>query len=305
MNFVIKLTKASFAVLLVLGLFIMPVQAQNILRFKAHISTDAKVLGDLLLTDNPELSALPLDSAPRAHQRIEKEQIIAWIETHKGALSYQWKGKNSAVVQALTQSTGQELLDKAQAALRLDLETKHYESIEIKAKAIPNANTMPASAFEVLLPKHYPPASLVCVKLAYQNSILPIWFSVKAYQKVLVARQNIKAHTASTADDFVLKTRNITGLKSSPIGHLAKNIWLNKSINKHQILTTENLSPMPKVLKGQSVQIKIISEGISISTEAIAQQDGYVGQAVLMKNKSSNKPFNAIVTAANQAEVRA
>lgn len=103
--------------------------------------------------------------------------------------------------------------------------------------------------------------------------------------------------------DFILKNRDISGLRATPYTHLPKETWLKHAINSNQILTHNQLIRTPKVLKGQIVQIKLISQGITIITKAIAQKDGYIGEAVQMKNIKANTDFIATVTAQNQAEV--
>ena len=246
---------------------------------------------------------IPLDSQPKAGQKITKQSIIHWIKSKKGSFNYKWKGKNTAVIQQLTRTTGIDLLNKAQSALKNHLEKQKYDSIVLTTKAHLKDSPLPLSAFTVLIPNEYPTAKQVCVRLNSGKHSIPVWFRVKAYQKVLVARYKIKNHTVVNAKDFILEKRNIAGLKETPYTQMPQTVWLKKSINSDRILTQKYLTDTPAVIKGQSVQVKVLNHGVSIITEAIAQHDGSIGQKIRVKNAQTNKYLVAVVTAPNQAEI--
>jgi flagella basal body P-ring formation protein FlgA len=279
--------------------------ANIIIRFKPHITTHAQRLGDLLdiSGDKTHLANIPLDSMPRSGQKITKNHIINWLKKKKRVHNYKWRGKTTAVIQQLTRTSGIDLLNKAQLALKSQLEQHNYLQIEISSKAKLQNSSLPLSSFTVQIQKEYPTAKKVCVRLRSGRHSIPVWFSVKAYQNVLVAQHHIKNRTIVHDNDFILKTRNIAGLKDIPYNRLPQTIWLKKSINTDQILTPGFLTDPPFVIKGQSVQVKIVNHGISITTEAIAQKDGFIGQKVTMKNTQTHKYFLAVITAPNQAEI--
>lgn len=288
-------------------IFLLPYKAsaQIVMRFQPHITTHAHQLGDLLLItgDKDNLAKMPLDSQPRANQKITKLTIINWIKQKRGVFAYTWKGKKTATIYELTKTKGIDLLAKAQSSLKNQLEKQEYTHVELATKVKLKDSRFPLSAFKIQIPAEYPVAKHLCVRMSYKKQSIPVWFTVKAYQKVLVAQHKIKNQTTANDQDFILKTRNIAGLKDKPVNKLPQRMWLNKSINTNQILTQSHLSDIPEVIKGQKIQITVFNQGISIVTEAIALNNGSIGQSVQMKNPKTNKYFFAVITAVNQAEI--
>ncbi|MCL9682626.1 flagellar basal body P-ring formation chaperone FlgA [Legionella maioricensis] len=297
MKFVIK----------IIGALILAYQAnaQTILRFQTNITPNAQHLGDVLVItgDKNNLAKIPLDSHPGVGRKITKKQIIAWIKNKRSSFKYQWRGKKTAVIKQRTQTTGMDLINKARSELKNQLEKQEYSHVELTTKTKLKGSVFPLSAFKIQIPSEYPVAKQVCVRLNYEKHSIPVWFTVKAYQKVLVAKHQIKNRTIVREDDFILKEQSISGLKQMPLTKLLHPFWLKKSINAAQVLTQKYLIEIPSIIKGQSVQIKIVTHGVSIITEAIAQNDGDIGQTIRMKNPQTNKYFVAVVTAPNQAEI--
>ena len=282
-------------------------KADTVLRFQPHITPQAHYLGDLLLIspDTNHWSTIKLDSQPKHGEHISKQQIITWMQHKTGTFNYQWQGKNTATVLQTTQSTSKELILKAQTALKHQLEKQSYSQIDLSSKTLIKDSTIPLGHFKVILPTTYPVAKRVCVRLRYKKKSIPIWFAVKAYQSVLVAQHKMKKHTLIHPADVMLKKQNIAGLNYAPLTQLPKTAWLNTSLNKQQILTQEDLKTMPDVLQGKKVSVTVKEHGISITTEALAQHEGYKGQVVQMKNPQTNKLFSATITGKNQAEIAA
>ncbi|MDI1352719.1 MAG: flagellar basal body P-ring formation chaperone FlgA, partial [bacterium] len=155
------------------------------------------------------------------------------------------------------------------------------------------------------IPNQFPPLPNSCVHFNDKKHSIPVCFKVKMKQKVWVAAQKIKKNILMQPSDFKIKIRNIVGLKYKPVLRIVPQLWLNKTLNQNTILTEEYLKPIPQVIKGQSVHLKISSKSIVISTEAIALEDGYQGQIIAMNNPQTNAGFHAKVIAPNQVEVLA
>jgi flagella basal body P-ring formation protein FlgA len=299
------LSRSVFKLAFMIAFLSDQVNAQTMLRFQPHITTQAKYLSDVLLIsqDKNNLKTLKLDSKPKGGGVLSKQQILTWIKDKTGLIDYQWQGKNTAVIEQNSQTSGEELLKKAQQSLAEYLKKQSYDSIQLTAKNKPKDSEFALADFTIELPKNNPPAKEMCVRLNYKNHSIPIWFTVKAYQKVLVAKHALKNRSPVNKEDFILKQRNIAGLKNAPYSQLPSTQWLKNSINKNHILTTNDLINLPQVIRGQLIKIKIVNGGISILTEAIAENDGYLGQTIQLKNTKTNKHFEARVTGPNQAEV--
>ncbi|MFI4918176.1 MAG: flagellar basal body P-ring formation chaperone FlgA [Legionellales bacterium] len=291
-------------VISLLMLLAVSAHAQNTMRFQAHSSIQTGCLGDLLLItpDKMHWSKIRLDSKPRTGEHISKDQIIDWLTSKVGAFPYKWKGKKSTLIQQVSQSSGIQLQQKAQTALSNQLKKQTYSQIELTPKTSLQDSAFPLSEFTVQVPTSYPTAKRVCVRLKHGKHASSIWFAVKAYKNVLVAQRALKKHTTVQQADFVFKKRNLAGLTEKPCTSLNPNAWLKNSMNKNQILTEDNLSTPPLVLRGHTVTVRVASKRITITTEAIAQKDGYLGEKVRMQNPKSHQYFVATITAKNQAE---
>lgn len=279
--------------------------ANVLLRFKTPITVHAQYLGDILVItpDIHHWSNIKLDNHPLAGQKISKDQITQWLTQQTGQLNYQWQGKKVATIQHNIQSKRIDLINKAQSALTLHLQ-KHYHSLEIHAISKPKDSDIPLDKWTIKLPQLNVATKRMCVRLHHDKVSIPIWFTVKAYQKVLVATHQIKNRSEINDRDFILKNREVTPLNHKPYHTIPHHTWLIKTMNKGQILTDYYIANRPQVLKGETVRITVINKGISITTDAIALSDGYLGQHIKMNNPKSNKLFVAVVTDKNQAEIR-
>ncbi|KGP63291.1 hypothetical protein EP47_09165 [Legionella norrlandica] len=278
---------------------------QVVMRFQPHITPHARLLGDIVLIseENEHWMAIPLASQPKAGEQISKKQIIQWLIRKNGQFTYLWRGKNRALIQQSILTKGNDLINKAESTLKQQL-LQRYESVELTVKTKVKNTEFPLSSYRVDLPKNDPPARQICVRLNHDNHSIPVWFTIKTYQKVLVAKYKIKTYTPAHESHFVLQKRNIAGLRSKPLTELPPKSWLKNSINKNQILTQDDLIKIPQIIKGQSVEVTVQHKGISLSIEAIAQSNGYKGQLIRMLNPASHKFFIAQITAPNKAEIK-
>lgn len=278
--------------------------AQTIIRFKTHISTDAKYLSDLLIIkpDEMHLGTLALEDNLRAGQKITKSQLIQWINNKKKLHNYQWKGKQKSIVENKIITSGIALTEKAQTALKFQLEQQSYDAIELSNTANVPGSSLPLADFSTSIKNDYPVAKKVCVQLHADNATRFIWFKAKAFKKVLVAQHNLKSGSVLNKPDFKLVHSNIAGLDSSPLTTLPQQVWLIKSLHRGQVLTKNYLAPKPTIIQGQQVQIHVLTQGVKIITEGEAQKEGNTGQVIPIKTPT-NKSFNARIIGPNQVEV--
>ncbi|MDP3269473.1 MAG: flagellar basal body P-ring formation chaperone FlgA [Legionella sp.] len=281
------------------------VNAQTTLRFQPRITSDALILNDLLIItdDKTAIGSLALDTKLKPNRLITKEQITEWLKQKRAAVSFHWLGKKSALIEAKYLSSGIDLVNKAQSALYHRLQQREYERIKITNKSIPKGSEFPLSALKVLVSEKYPVAKHICVSLYNDKDSIAIWFEVKAFKKVMIARHNIKSNSPVKASDFALQIRNIAGLQDVPKSQLSEPSWLKLGIKKNQILTTRYLMPYPDVISGESVHIKSIKNKILIATQGIAQNHAWVGEKVRIKNPLTNKFFSGTVTARQEVEI--
>lgn len=277
--------------------------AHPILSFQPQIHADAHQLGDILTItpDSHHWSEIPLNSHPRAGEKISKDQIINWLTQQTGPVAYQWQGVKKTSIQQQTQSNTSALIKKAHTALIRQL-SQYYENVSARAISQPTAHVHQLSTFTVELPPSNWIAKRVCVRLRHQNTSIPIWFAVQAYQKVLVAKHQIKNQSELGPNDLRIEQKEITGLRHKPLPLKTQKNWAIKTIQAHQILTDNLVVKKPDVLKGQLVQVKVNSPHLFIASKAMALNNGYKGQCIPLKNPNSNQLFTAKITAVNQVE---
>jgi flagella basal body P-ring formation protein FlgA len=65
------------------------------------------------------------------------------------------------------------------------------------------------------------------------------------------------------------------------------------------LLTERNTQPVPDVRKGDIVTVEVINGRVRLETEAIAREDGRIGQRIICRNPTSGEVFRAEIRAKN------
>lgn len=128
-------------------------------------------------------------------------------------------------------------------------------------------------------------------------SRLPVWFKLTGKYEAYVLHQNI-TKSSELKKQMLTKTYvDISNTVSRPLVTLDKlNAFVtNKMIRKGQILTHDHLIPKMDVMKGNSVSVIVEVGNVTLFTQAIAKQNGSVGDVVELFNKNNNEVFKGIV----------
>lgn len=197
------------------------------------------------------------------------------------------------------------LVHKAQDALLAQLNKYPFISVKVEPRTRPFSYNAATATLTPQVHNKYPPLKLACVRLNDAKNSIPVWFKIRAYQKILIAKHDLKSRTQISKNDFMLKKYDVAGFKNKPYTQLPSNAWLKKTIKKNTALTEDYLGPRPHIIKGQLVPVTIFSQQIAINMDAVAQHDAYIGQNIKLKNNQNNKLFTALVSGVNQAEVYA
>jgi flagella basal body P-ring formation protein FlgA len=200
-------------------------------------------------------------------------------------------------------STGQQLLLKAQTALRTALMEQGYHHIQLRPGKVPLDQQESIPSFSTEIAKTFPVASYVCVRLHTGKKIIPVWFHVKASQTVWLAEKPINGNTRIKPHHLALKMQNIAGLHYLPFRGDPRNQWLTRALKKGQIVGEKDIKEPPLVERGETVQINVRHHQVSIVTQGIAQQNAYSGQTLKLINPQSKKTFTAKVIGRHLAEV--
>ena len=140
----------------------------------------------------------------------------------------------------------------------------------------------------------------VWVDLAVNNEhyqSIPVWFSVKARARVLVAGREMKAGHIVNKDEFHFEYRDIAMLSNTPavIEDLSEQRRVKSDLPTGGVLTHENLEPVPLVVAGQRISVRATVGNVTLMTFAVALQDGNEGDRIKVWKKRNNVTYTAIV----------
>ena len=306
MKSVLKKTNCSLILaLLIQHLSYAQPMHKAVLRFKPEINNKASRLGDVLLIENDRLhwSNLPLESHPSSDEIITKAKILAWMTQQLGPFDSSWLGKTEIQVKPFNQASGPLLVEKAKAALIDQLGT-HYLRVELTPLSHPKNSPYTVDDLKVDVALSFPIQKRVCVWLVHENKTrIAIWFKVNAYANVLVANRDMHQNTLIQSDAFSLKERNIAGLNAAPALIIPEQAWLKSSIKNGSILLASQIKKPPLVVHGQHIKIATHNHHITIVMDAIALEDGYLGDVIRVKHPLNQQTFIARISGFQQAEM--
>jgi flagella basal body P-ring formation protein FlgA len=113
---------------------------------------------------------------------------------------------------------------------------------------------------------------------------------VSRMHRVLVTRRKLPARQILTADDFVVEKR--TGRLPRDIvedPRKALGLRTRRRLSAGVVLRTTQLDKPPDISRGDRVRLYLESGGLTIETAGKAQQDGFVGDWLRVRNPSSRR----------------
>jgi len=149
------------------------------------------------------------------------------------------------------------------------------------------------------------PHTCVWIDAGRSLGSVPVWFSVKAYRKVLVSQRNRAARDPVDAGDFAIEERDVAPLGSVP---LALDTDMAR-MRTHHILTVgrvvlkEDLEEIPQVLRGQEVTVEVKHGAVEIETSAVALREARLGEPVTLQNPTSHMTYAARVVGQGRVAV--
>jgi len=134
---------------------------------------------------------------------------------------------------------------------------------------------------------------------------VPVWLTVKAYAPVLVAKRAIKPREKMEPRSFGVEQRDVAelgnvalALESDLIDKRARTF-----IPSGAIVRIKDLERNPAVLAEEMVDVRVLAGPIFIETQAVAEQDGYIGDRVRVRNPTTASIFTARVVGDNAVVV--
>ncbi len=190
---------------------------------------------------------------------------------------------------------------------------KQYYGIEgnLELIAARNLETLAVQPTSVeLLDVPAAPAANMLVKARYLKdgvSVGEITSSFRAQWRVnvLVARRQV-AKGSFDFSNFETQTADRLTLRQKPVDPAEdlKGFEIVTSLSAGTPLTWNHLKSQPLVRKGSLVDVVAEEGGLKITTRAVATQDAGRNEAVLMKNLTTNRQFEAYVVNENLVQIR-
>lgn len=141
----------------------------------------------------------------------------------------------------------------------------------------------------------------VVIKRNNRTSLSIITLNISLYKNVLVAKTDILKKSEINNDAIEFQLRNVTNVYGHPVTdiNMFKNYRSKTTIKNDDILLTEMLEKIPVIKSGDKIIAELNTGSITISTDAIARQDGSSGDVIQVISKE-NKLFKARVVDSNK-----
>lgn len=289
------------------------------LRIRAYNSvTDIKKITvlDLVEKENLDLKkqrllgGLVLGDAPKiGEQRVYSNEIIA------SALRRNFKLKNWSVQiphRIVAQNRGYEL---DQEVLEMQLLT-HWHTlcqnckIRIKSLQLPklplNLKNAPWSLdISDRLPRgHFSQRLSVSMP---QNQDQYFWVNgeVEVQKKVPVLNRSTPINTRLNVEDFKWEWRDVTmATDSTPTENEIAGRKMRFTMNANDIIWSGSVLREKAVQRGEIVKVTIGDKQWEMSTQAITQQDGYIGDTINLKNMQTQKVITGRVIGDGEVTIK-
>ncbi|GAX59808.1 flagellar basal body P-ring protein [Candidatus Scalindua japonica] len=120
---------------------------------------------------------------------------------------------------------------------------------------------------------------------------VPVYFNVRVFEFVAVAKKKIRRNQSLTKENVILTRRETTrtrGMSFSSIDDL-KGMITTTSVQPRIILTEHMVETPPTLKQGSIVKLIVKKSGFKIVTKGLAQQTGYKGDVIKVRNINSKK----------------
>lgn len=254
------------------------------------------------------LDALSIGAAPRmGYARTIPRATIAeairkqWPEIVE---RIEWQGSDAMIVRgAGVRYDSSNLITIAQEALLAQL-SQQYARAEITAVGGPYEVRHPAG--EVTVTPRVSGAAPLRPRMSVWLDVsldgrhyrsMPIWFAVKAYAPVRVAKRSMPSRQRITSNDFRIEERNVAAVRGVPVpaGETLGSAWLKRGVRAGEVLVDAAIESAPLIERGDDVLVKVSMGSIEIETKGVALANGQLGDTIRVENPGSRETFSGKV----------
>jgi len=260
------------------------------------------------------LRNISLGSVPRSGAvTLSRGQIERWIKSHAGSNQpvLHWYGAGQVEISSAQQKvSGSDIADAAKITLQEWLAGRAERS-EINALAdTRDAMVAPGKLrLSARMPTDVMPhrRMLVWVDIWVDDAfvrVVPVSFTVQAYQTAYVARQDVRV--GRIVQDHEFDSRQIDIAESAaPVAVLkdAATWRMKHSVSRGGVLLKNQVEEAPAVARGESATLRSQVGVLTLESKVEVLQDGYPGQMVKVRLPAASGPVLARVTGAGLLEM--
>ncbi|MBT5305168.1 MAG: flagellar basal body P-ring formation protein FlgA [Candidatus Scalindua sp.] len=120
---------------------------------------------------------------------------------------------------------------------------------------------------------------------------IPVSFKVRVYEYVAIAKRRIGRNQQLTKRNLSMARRETTKIRGFAFFGIEDLVGMvtTTSIQPNTILTENEVEMPPTIKQGSIVKLLIQTSGFRIVTKGMAQQTGYTGEVIKVKNMDSKK----------------
>lgn len=275
------------------------------IRLQVGAAVDAPyiALGQIAVVDTADvrirqqLEALRIGRTARVgyRLRVSRREIASRIERAFPGLyrRLSWEGPSASTVRTHgTHFEVQRYVNVAEAFLR-DWLRRQVREYQISAVGRLRDLEVPRGSIEAVArwgapPEHISRRMCVWIDIAVEGEpyqSLPVWFAVSAFDEVLTARSDLVAGRVLEPELLQPEVRDLALIRGKPLraGAVPEEKRLRVAVASGEALTEEVLTPVPAVAAGQQVTVQATVGHVSLTTLAIAAEDGEVGTRIRVR----------------------
>lgn len=286
-----------FIKILLFLLFSLPLFAGVALKSEYYIPSNEISLSSIF----PETSNNPLlyeITEGRYSKRIPSQELIDLLATH----GYKNLKSNSEYIQF----TKQAAIDMSPIEEEIKkIFKKRYKQIDIQSlelhprgylEALPKEFTV-----EMQSKSHLKSQGACYIKTDERKKIF-FDFIIKAQIDVYMARESIKRNTELSSINTLKKSIILDKFRAQPLQNIANGTLQSKhNIKKGALLTSRDIVELALIRRGESINVLLTSDNMSISFSAEALEDGVYEQIIEVQKQNGTK-IKIKVTGKNRGE---
>jgi flagella basal body P-ring formation protein FlgA len=290
------------------------------LKHEAAVASDMVHLGDIANVHGSDSSAVTrlnqvaLGSVPEFGRVSEmtRQEISSRMPGSFSAAGLSFEGASSVQIRRRGQHLNPD--DITEALLGYIEATTFWERSEIKIQAIGNLNEieLPPGDIQLRLGSGTTPVGRNRLLVPMEGirdgkTVRSFWIpvDVSIHARILTASRKIPYSRLLTPDDVVESVVDITDFRNAYVRQAADLIGKvsRRSFAAGAPLTREAFTDPIIVRHGETVQLRLEKNGILLTAPAKAEQDGKLGQIIIVRNLEFSTALKAQVTGAGVVKI--